>query len=62
MYVLRKIVECDILDIMQWCNEQIHILRQKQTIALNAQKKYYDEHVFAEYSKDKPEQILLSFF
>jgi hypothetical protein len=47
--------------IMQWRNEQIDILRQKELLTARLQKKYFEETVAELFTQSKPDQLLFSF-
>lgn len=47
--------------IMQWRNEQIDILRQKQPLTKEQQEQYFATVVADLFKQDKPQQILFSF-
>jgi RimJ/RimL family protein N-acetyltransferase len=51
----------DRLDIMNWRNEQIYHLRQKKSLTLEDQEKYFKTVVLKLFDQKEPNQILFSF-
>ncbi len=47
--------------ILQWRNEQIDVLRQKELLTKEQQEIYFKNVVDALFTKEKPEQLLFSF-
>jgi len=60
-YSLVPIRMDDRYDIMQWRNEQIYHLRQKEPLTEVEQDKYFDEVVSKLFDQEKPDQLLFSF-
>jgi RimJ/RimL family protein N-acetyltransferase len=60
-YTLVPIRNCDRYKIMQWRNEQIYHLRQKDLLTAAQQDFYFDITIAADFEKEKPLQILFSF-
>jgi RimJ/RimL family protein N-acetyltransferase len=60
-YSLVPIRMDDRYDIMQWRNEQIYHLRQKEPLTEVQQDKYFDEVVSKLFDQEKPDQLLFSF-
>jgi RimJ/RimL family protein N-acetyltransferase len=52
----------DRYDIMKWRNEQMYHLRQNKVLTKDEQDHYFDAVISKLYKKDKPDQILFSFF
>ena len=61
-YSLLPIREQDKYLIKEWRNEQIDILRQKELLTNEQQENYFRDVVRNLFNKDKPNQILWSFF
>ncbi|XOV92288.1 MAG: GNAT family N-acetyltransferase [Bacteroidota bacterium] len=51
----------DRYDIMQWRNEQIYHLRQKEKLTKEEQDHYFENVVSKLFEKDRPDQFLFSF-
>jgi len=47
--------------IMQWRNEQIDILRQKEPLTKEKQEKYFEDVVAKLFEQEQPNQLLFSF-
>jgi hypothetical protein len=47
--------------IMEWRNEQLEILRQKEPLTVEDQNRYFHEVVKPDFGNKRPRQILLSF-
>lgn len=60
-YKLIPIRDEDKYEIMQWRNEQIDILRQKEPLTKEKQDWYYKNVVDKLFEQEKPDQILFSF-
>ena len=60
-YALRPIRDEDKYAIMQWRNEQIDILRQKQALTKEEQEQYFATTVAGLFTQLKPGQLLFSF-
>ncbi len=60
-YKLVPIRDEDKYAIMQWRNEQIDILRQKETLAKGKQEWYFKNIVDKLFEQEKPDQLLFSF-
>lgn len=60
-YSLVPIREEDMLSIMEWRNAQIDILRQKEKLTPQMQKKYFQEILKPSFQHPQPRQILFSF-
>ncbi|MBX2931835.1 MAG: GNAT family N-acetyltransferase [Chitinophagaceae bacterium] len=60
-YKLVPIRDEDKYVIMQWRNEQIDILRQKQLLTKEHQENYFSTVVTNLFKQEKPQQILFSF-
>ena len=60
-YALVPIRDEDKYTIMQWRNEQIDILRQKQPLTKERQEQYFAITVANLFTQEKPEQLLFSF-
>lgn len=60
-YSLTALRKQDIYLIKTWRNEQIDILRQKEPLSDEDQKKYYEQVVKPSFEEEKPEIVLLSF-
>lgn len=61
-YSLVPVRNEDRYEILVWRNSQIDILRQKTVIEKEQQDIYFENVVAALFKKEKPEQILWSFF
>ena len=48
--------------IMDWRNEQINLLRQKNKLTKQEQDNYFKKIIFKQFQLQKPTQILFSFF
>lgn len=59
-YLLVPLREEDILLIKQWRNDQIDVLRQKNPLTDEDQKKYYHTVLCPLFGAKRPEQILFS--
>lgn len=60
-YRLIPLRKEDIIDIMNWRNDQMNILRQKKLLTPNDQINYYKNVVVPSFNELKPSLILLSF-
>ncbi len=60
-YKLVAIREEDKYAIMQWRNEQLDILRQKELLTKEKQESYFRNVVDKLFEREKPEQLLFSF-
>jgi len=60
-YSIVPMREMDILDIKQWRNEQIDILRQNVPLTDHDQQEYYHKHVVPSFSETEPKIILFSY-
>jgi RimJ/RimL family protein N-acetyltransferase len=60
-YSLVPIRDEDKFEIMQWRNDQIDILRQKELLTKNQQENYFKNVVDRLFEKEQPDQILWSF-
>jgi len=60
-YSLVPIRMDDRYDIMQWRNEQIYHLRQKEPLTEAQQDKYFEDVVSKLFDQEKPDQLLFSF-
>ncbi len=60
-YSLVPLRDEDKYVIMQWRNEQIDILRQKQLLATEQQEIYFATVVNELFNQEKPQQLLFSF-
>jgi hypothetical protein len=61
IYSLVPIREEDKYIIMQWRNEQIDILRQKQVLTKEEQEQYFSATIANLFEQEKPTQLLFSF-
>lgn len=61
-YKITPVRKKDILKIKDWRNIQIDILRQKELLTNKKQIEYFNKVVFPLFGKDKPSQIIFSFF
>ena len=61
-YKLTSLRDEDKYQILKWRNEQIDILRQKTLLTKDDQETYFKNVVGELFLKDKPGQILFSFF
>lgn len=60
-YLLTPIRKEDILEIKNWRNKQMNVLRQKKPLTDEDQISYYDHIIIPSFSNEKPKQILFSF-
>jgi RimJ/RimL family protein N-acetyltransferase len=60
-YSLVAIREQDIMLIKEWRNAQIAILRQKELLNDEGQRRYFKQVIWPSFELDKPEQLLFSF-
>ena len=60
-YSLVPIRDEDKFSILQWRNEQIDILRQKEILTIEQQIQYYKSVVDKIFEEEKPNQLLWSF-
>ncbi|HTA63659.1 MAG TPA: GNAT family N-acetyltransferase [Bacteroidia bacterium] len=60
-YCLVPIRDEDKYSIMQWRNEQIDILRQKQPLTKEQQENYFATVIADLFKQEKPQQLLFSF-
>lgn len=60
-YRLETIRYCDMMDIKQWRNDQIKILRQPQPLTDEQQELYYKNIVLPSLAHPQPAQILFSY-
>jgi len=60
-YKLVPIRIGDRYEIMNWRNEQLHILRQKKPLTKDEQDKYFDDVISNFFQVENPEQLLFSF-
>ena len=60
-YTLITLREQDIYKIKDWRNAQIDILRQKELLTDETQKKYFDEVIKPSFLEKNPKQILFSY-
>lgn len=60
-YTLLPIREQDIMHIKDWRNAQIAVLRQKEPLTEEGQKRYFETAVWPTFMMDRPPQILFSF-
>lgn len=60
-YQILSIRKEDIEKIRQWRNAQIHVLRQKVILTVEAQEQYFQHHIWPTFLNEKPAQILFSF-
>ena len=61
VYSLIPLRDEDKYAIMQWRNEQIDILRQKQLLTKEQQEKYFASVINELFNQEKPQQLLFSF-
>lgn len=59
-YEILPLRENDIFQIMQWRNEQINVLRQKEIITPEQQQQYFNDSIAPSYKSSNPELILFS--
>jgi RimJ/RimL family protein N-acetyltransferase len=60
-YKLVPIRDDDRFQIMQWRNEQIEILRQKNPLTIESQNAYFKEVISKLFEDENPSQLLFSF-
>jgi len=60
-YKILPIRDEDKYAIMQWRNDQIEILRQKEPLTKASQDRYFKDVVASLFDADKPNQVLFSF-
>ncbi len=60
-YTIVPLRENDILDIMEWRNQQMVLLRQKKLLTVENQQCYYSNFVVPTFTETHPEQILFSY-
>ena len=59
-YVLLPLRQEDIFLIMEWRNQQIDVLRQKEPLGRDKQQQYYEENIQPTFVMAQPPQILFS--
>jgi len=59
-YILEAVQPEQIEKIRQWRNDQMDILRQSKPISKEEQIQYYENYVWPEMDKNKPDKILFS--
>ena len=59
-YILEAVQPEQIEKIRQWRNDQMDILRQSKPISKEEQIQYYENYVWPEMYKNKPDKILFS--
>lgn len=62
IYSLSKLEEKDLELIKNWRNEQINVLRQRQLLTDEDQKKYWKSVIEPSYSQQHPQQLLFGFY
>ncbi len=60
-YELVSLRPQDIFLIKEWRNQQMDILRQREPLTDQHQRRYYDEMVLPTYGQKEPPMVLLSF-
>jgi hypothetical protein len=61
LYKLVPLRHGDIYLIMQWRNEQINVLRQKNPLRAEEQEKYFKEVIEPSFTQQQPDLILFSY-
>ena len=61
-YRISPITDDNILSIMKWRNEQMHILRQNEILTEEKQIRYFEKHIWPTMLENNPNQILFGLY
>ena len=61
-YKISPITDSNILSILKWRNEQMHILRQNEVLTEEKQVSYFEKYIWPTMKESKPNQVLFGLY